>query len=433
MPLKHTVTEVKLKNGAQGLIIDVPDSTVVAFRFQFRAGYQYVSDPAKQQAAHIMEHMAFGANAKFDSPEAFSQEFSKNGAYSNAMTNDRDMIYVAWSAHMEWQRILDLLELSITQPVFTQKILDAEKGNVREELVSNANNHGRVLWGRLYRAMGSKNALDTEKLASVEKVTLKDIQEHHKYTHTLNNLRFIIVGDLASHHDIVQEKLERWSLSAGERFLARQESLHSTSPLSIHRDDMSNIRFALSITLNREFSDAEKDAMGALNHILTGTFHSRIFGTARTNGWCYGMGSSTSSDIVGGTFWEFYGQVGEQNADQLFELITDQLKQIINGKLTATELSEAKQYALGRYQTGTQTVHDIANWYDDPYFDKGQIDPLTSSPAMIEAVKREHIIELAREFIEQGEWAFGTIGNMSPEVTEKLNTIIAKVLKPEVQ
>ena len=36
--MKHTTTEVRLKNGARGLLIDVPGATVMSFQFQFRAG-----------------------------------------------------------------------------------------------------------------------------------------------------------------------------------------------------------------------------------------------------------------------------------------------------------------------------------------------------------------------------------------------------------
>ena len=39
--MKHTVEEVRLKNGVQGLLIDVPDAAVMNFTFQFRAGSRY--------------------------------------------------------------------------------------------------------------------------------------------------------------------------------------------------------------------------------------------------------------------------------------------------------------------------------------------------------------------------------------------------------
>ncbi len=44
--MKHTVEEVRLKNGARGLLIDVPNATVMSFQFQFRAGNRYVKSKA---------------------------------------------------------------------------------------------------------------------------------------------------------------------------------------------------------------------------------------------------------------------------------------------------------------------------------------------------------------------------------------------------
>lgn len=428
MPLKHTVTELALKNGAKGLIIDVPGTTVVSYQFQFRAGNDYVTDPKKQQTAHIMEHMAFGANKKFGSVEAFSQEFSKNGAWSNAITWDRNMIYYANCALMEWDRILDLQQLSITQPVFKQNILDAEKGNVREELVGNANNHTRVMWERIYRAKGEPSALDVEKIKTINNVTLNDIRRHHDTTHTLHNMRFIIAGDLEKHHAEIEKNLENWQLTPGEALPAKTYSLHSARPLSILRTDMSNIRFGISISLNRHFAEDEQTAMGALNHILNGTFHSRIWGKARVRGLCYSMGSSTSTDIDGVTNWEFYGQVANENATPLFELITTQLKKVGQGEITDQELEEAKQYALGGYQMRAQTVGDLASWYSD-YFDDGKIDYITDSPMMIQQTQLKTITSLAQEFMEQGNWVLGTIGNMPTEKTEELSAILSNVLQ----
>ena len=41
--MKHTVEEIRLSNGARGLLIDVPDATVMNFEFQFRAGNRFTS------------------------------------------------------------------------------------------------------------------------------------------------------------------------------------------------------------------------------------------------------------------------------------------------------------------------------------------------------------------------------------------------------
>ena len=78
--MKHTVEEIRLKNGARGLLIDVPGATTMSMQFQFRAGNRYVKSKKIEQVAHIMEHMAFGANARFKSEHEFEFEFTKNGA-----------------------------------------------------------------------------------------------------------------------------------------------------------------------------------------------------------------------------------------------------------------------------------------------------------------------------------------------------------------
>jgi predicted Zn-dependent peptidase len=54
----------------------------------------------------------------------------------------------------------------------------------------------------------------------------------------------------------------------------------------------------------RRLSDAEVDAMQFADHILNGTFRSRIFGGARKKGLAYGMWSSTSANEHNST-WDF--------------------------------------------------------------------------------------------------------------------------------
>src|SRR5690606_28553394 len=115
--------------------------------------------------------------------------------------------------------------------------------------------------------------------------------------------------DLGKHHDEMIKKLESWPMRKG-RYLPHKTAKFATAPVRVaRRKELTNIRFVLPITLNREFSDLEADAIGALNHVLTGTFHSRIWGKARSRGICYGMGSSINRDIEGTTMWEFSGQV----------------------------------------------------------------------------------------------------------------------------
>src|SRR5688572_18607552 len=142
--MKHTVTEIKLSNGAQGLLIHVPNASVMTFDLSFRAG-EYLVERPKWETPHLMEHLLLGANEFIPKARAFQAEFEKNGAYSNASTGSYDITYEAECADFEWDRILGLLLVSITKPLFLAEEYDAEFGNVREELTARSNNHFRHL------------------------------------------------------------------------------------------------------------------------------------------------------------------------------------------------------------------------------------------------------------------------------------------------
>ena len=52
------IEEVRLKNGARGLFIDIPGATVMSFQFHFGPGNRFVADKEIYETAHIMEHLA---------------------------------------------------------------------------------------------------------------------------------------------------------------------------------------------------------------------------------------------------------------------------------------------------------------------------------------------------------------------------------------
>ena len=78
--MKHSIEEIRLANGAQGLLIDTPGTSVLNTHFTFRAGNRFTASRDIYEVAHLVEHMAFGANSQFADEQAYEKEFTKNGA-----------------------------------------------------------------------------------------------------------------------------------------------------------------------------------------------------------------------------------------------------------------------------------------------------------------------------------------------------------------
>ena len=412
--MKHSVEEVVLSNGSRGLLIHIPNATVVSYDFEFRAGHDYCKDQAIYETPHLMEHMVYGANEQHPNARLFNAELEKNGAYTNAITTSASLKYIADCADFEWDRVLGLLCLAITKPLFLQEEFKAESGNVREELTGYLNNNNRVLWQLLGQASGERFLNDSQRLKTMNAITLKDIREHYKRTHTSDNMRFIIAGNLKEDRkQSILKMLQGWELPRGERFaLVREELVGALEPVHVVRKDVESLVFGLSIQANWRMPDNENDAMAVLNHLLTGTLHSAILGRARSLGLAYGMWSDF---IVGDATseWDFGGQVSLTNAPKLFNVITEEVQKVLDGKITQADIEASKLFALGKHQMGCQTVASIATWYGRRYYFDGYIDDYADRPKAIAAVNKTTITKSASELIGGKRWAFGGLGQPS--------------------
>ena len=70
--MNHKISKIDLSNGSKkGLLIHIPDATVMTFEINFRAG-DYLVDHQSGKL-HIMEHILLGANNFIQNQEIFKQ------------------------------------------------------------------------------------------------------------------------------------------------------------------------------------------------------------------------------------------------------------------------------------------------------------------------------------------------------------------------
>ena len=425
--MKHRVSEVILRNGAKGLFIDIPDATVMEFEFHFWAGHRMTKSTKVYQTAHIMEHMSFGANAEFQNEREFTAEFAKNGAYHNAYTSDFSMGYVASCADFEWERILKLQKLAVCSPIFEEEQLEAEKGNIRNELSGMLSRDSVLLWPRIELALGGQTMTFEDQIKTINAVTLGDIVDHYKRTHTIENMRFVIAGKITGRRNLLKKILESWDLPTGERLPIPRDTYHSSRPVLVERAESKSITYGLSIDIPRVLNHSERYAFRALNHVLTGTLYSRILGQARENGLCYGLDSNMNISLYD-TSWEFSGQVVPEMAEDLVDLIVGELRKVSIGGLTTKELEATESFGLGSYQMSLQTVGSVSSYYSGAYFMRDQVLDYKEVPELIKNVSKRQINRLLHEFLSQGKWVFGAVGNANKQLVYNLDQKFRGVL-----
>lgn len=423
--MKHTVSELILNNGSKGLLVHVPTANVMTFEINFRAG-EYLVDEKKWEVPHIMEHVLLGANERIPRARDFQAELEKNGAYSNASTSVYDINYEAECADFEWARVLELLLVAITKPLFLREEYRAEYGNVWEELNARSNNHFRHLSLALRNAYGFLAKTDQERLKLMKNVRLKDVVDHYNMTHGTNNMRFVIAGNITpKREEAVRAMLEAVELPKGRRFALPPERPRSLlKPLYIHNPSVKNIYFYIDTFVRRRLEIEESDALHLANTLLTETLHSRILGKARERGLVYGMSSGIHEAKLASSWW-FGAQVSPKNAPELFDIVTDELRSIFAGGLTHAEIEAAQAYALGRYQRGAQTVGGTASGYSERYFFDEVVEDYYQIPKRIHSITKSGILDVAKVMFKDNVWGMGALTKVDEERILDLQARIA--------
>jgi predicted Zn-dependent peptidase len=396
-------------------------------QFHFRAGNRFVRHASeKWETAHIMEHMAFGANNGYKTAHEYDAIFTENGAYHNAYTTDTALCYIAECASFEWERILSLQKSAICDPKFTEDEFEGEFGNVKSELTGYLSEPNRVLWPKMAQALGENTLTYQERLDIMSNISVRDIREHYARTHTAGNLRFVTAGDFTGRLGKLREILNSFDLGEGDRPPLPVDEMHSFQPFVVRRKDVPDITFGWTMNLPRRLSDDEDAAMGALDHILNGTLHSRIQGEARKKGLVYGIWSDTSASEHNSS-WDFGAAVEADKLNRLFDLIVREIKRVQEGDLSEKEIESAKQYALGRHQMGIQTVGQLNNWLAGRYFFDGRIEDFAAQPDRIRKISKNRIVDTARQFFAANCWGLGLYGNTEKAVAETLNEKLSKL------
>ncbi|MDO8592135.1 MAG: pitrilysin family protein [bacterium] len=419
--MKHKVSEVQLKNGARGLLIDVPGASVTSYELNFRAG-EFLLPHKKWETSHILEHMiSAGANELYPDRTIFNAEMSKNGAYINAYTSYYSVAYVGEVADFEWDRVLRLQQLSLAKPLFLQAEFDAEFGNIHDELVSYTNNHFRALSNQMSQNFGFKVATDFERADLMNNVKRQDLIEHYKKTHFTKNMRFVIAGSLRGRRVDVKRLLEELELPVGPaRFkLPDEKAKKPLKPTFIANETVPNIYLIISTHFNDIINQKDDDALGIARVMLTDTLYSRIFGQARDKGLVYHVSSGhhISSRV---TEWWLSAQVLPANAPALADIVLAEIKKVQNGIIDEAELENAKQYALGSFQRSMQTVQSVSGAYSRYFFDD-HIEDLRSMPARIKAITKRDVARAMRKLFDQNLGGVGVLGGTDPKVADKLN------------
>ena len=422
--MKHTVYEHILDNGASGLVVDVAGSAVVNIRVTFHSGFQF-SDRATYEVPHIMEHLLATVTQRHSKPNAFMIEAQKNGAYVNASTSSDNNEYLYEFAEFELDRIIDLIEEQVAEPLFSATAFEAEKSNVREELTRNTTQHMSVATiGLAQQAFPKLWLRYDERIAQLDDIRLEQLENHYLRTHTAANARFYVAGSFPDGGTAVAARFEQifGRLPVGTRLpLSREIGQGAADPIVIQRD-IDQVYYRTGIYFG-ELSEHNRRTLSLLRMLMVGGMGSRVLGEARRRGLAYSVGAVGYSEPGNGSFG-FTGYVTPAHAEDLFKVITNSMEAVGNGEVTSTELKAAADLLAGSITRSTQTAGDILQWYTDRYDDESEIRHFGESLEKLRLVTVNDITKLTSMIMNAQPRGVCLLGRLSDNQVRDYRAII---------
>ena len=412
--MQYQVNRLKLDNGAEGLIIDIPNAVSVYSLLSFAGGYDAVADYLhKYQTPHILEHVSFYTT---DYPQSIMSELQRRGAITNALTSDRGIGYVAQTPTYDFARVLDLNAQIFEHPAATPELVELEKKNITSELKARLESGKYWLQRALVPYIGHHTLLAADAIATLGNITFEDVQEYRAQSFTTDNLRFIVAGDFNGDLTVV-DRLRQLDLPRGKRFKYNLPTVEDGTKYCFEaRPHVKIITAGLGFALRRSLTVRDTLIRNALFRLLFGDHSSCVASTARDKGWASHIDSFALERYDGVTLP--LGIVFKSSADNLtnmIQLISQTLKELGRGELPEleAELERIKYKMIGNKLMAYETPRAVVDAMCGRYFATGEAVDLNAAPEIIKSITLGDIQQLARELTSSPLRMVGLFGDIT--------------------
>lgn len=412
--MQYQVNRLKLDNGAEGLIIDIPNAVSVYSLLSFAGGYDAVADYLhKYQTPHILEHVSFYTT---DYPQSIMSELQRRGAITNALTSDRGIGYVAQTPTYDFARVLDLDAQIFERPAATPELVELEKKNITSELKARLESGKYWLQRALVPYIGHHTLLAADAIATLGNITFEDVQEYRAQNFTTDNLRFIVAGDFNGDLTVV-DRLRQLDLPRGKRFKYNLPTVEDGTKYYFEaRPHVKIITAGLGFALRRSLTVRDTLIRNALFRLLFGDHSSCVASTARDKGWASHIDSFALERYDGVTLP--LGIVFKSSTDNLtnmIQLISQTLKKLGQGELPEmdAELDRIKCKMVGDRMMSYETPRAVVDAMCERYFATGEVVDLNTAQEMIKSITLGDIQQLARELTSSPLRMVGLFGDIT--------------------
>jgi predicted Zn-dependent peptidase len=415
-----------LANGLRVLTIPMPSLESVTVLVMVNAGSRYETKNISG-IAHFLEHMAFKGTEKRPSAIDISSIVDGMGGECNAFTSKETVGYYIKSAKARMETSIDVLSDMLQNSKLDPEEINKEKGVIIEEINMYEDLPMRKI-GDIYEQLlygdtplGWDIAGEKEIINSI---TRENFVEYMSGLYSAANMTVVIAGgfDEAEAIKIVEKyfvNMKQFDTKDFEKIVEKQ-----TKPeLMIRNKKTEQIHVAIGFR-TVSLKSPKRYPLSVLAAILGGGMSSRLFHEVREKrGLAYYVRTHQDEYADAGTIVSTAG-VDPKRVIQAVEVIMEEYRKVASGnmQLADEELKKAKEYLKGHMVLDLEDSRSVAGFYAHQELLEEKIENPDEILAQLEAVTKEDVENVGKEFFKNEGLNLALIGNFEDKA--KLESLL---------
>ena len=395
--LTPAIERTLLPSGVRVLTETVPSVGSVAVGAWVDAGSR---DEAEAEAGitHFIEHMVFKGTQRRRG-YLINQRMESVGGYLNAFTTKEHTCFYARGLSEHLGRALESVLDLVTQPTLPPREIEKEKDVVVEEIKMYEDAPEDHVFDHYEAAVYPGDPMGRPIIGTPESVRSFSRADLERYIgrHYVPDRLVVSVAGNVRHTEVVRA-VERL-LAGFDRDRQPAERAPAGAYASVQVEVTRPVQQAHVVYGTRAFGalDPRRTTLSVLNTILGGGMSSRLNQNIREKyGWCYSVYSFVNVQTDSGDVGVYIG-TDPSRVERSLSLIQRELTKLAESPVSARMLASAKHQLKGSIVLGLESTTNRMQRLGRVELTYGQVVPVETVVAEIDAVTAEGVREVAQE------------------------------------
>jgi predicted Zn-dependent peptidase len=423
LTFEHTLTE--LDSGIRVVTESVPSVRSIALGLWVRVGSR---DEREEEAgiSHFLEHLLFKGTDRLTA-EQIAQVFDGFGAEVNAATSKETTVLYAHFLDEHLEQGFEVLADMLLRSTYAE--MDSEREVVIEEIAMYEDEPSDKVHDVLSQTIFGDHPLGRPVIGReqvISSLKLDEVAAYHDARYTADSIVIAAAGNLE--HDTIAAMAADRLVPTGGNGRLDSEPAPATTPsrMAFHEKETEQYHICLG-GRGMKRDDDRRFALSVLDAVLGGSTSSRLFQEVREKrGLAYSVYSWASHYRDTGQLGVYVG-TRQDNVAEALRVIGGELERIQAEPVSDEELTRAREHVKGRIVLSMESTASRMHRLGRSVLTDTPLLSIDEMLAKLDAVDRDQLHQLAREFYVPGSLSAVAIGRDGSVFREALGAVNAEL------